>query len=162
MLSGVYRHRFLGSIGFHKNIEVTAKYKSFKITPSVPLLVVYTPNIQSRCSFVVDYQVYNINRNFIKTATPRPRWAFVLTYKNRLSFLPVFDNFFVPTSRVHNYSTRLSSSNVYSLTSVRTNYEKFNIRFSGAKIWNSLESDLKLLSIGAFKARLKFNFISRY
>ena len=39
---------------------------------------------------------------------------------------------------------------------------KFNIRFSRAKIWNSFEPDLKLLSIDAFKARLKSNFISRY
>ena len=86
---------------------------------------------------------------------------FMFKFYNKL--LPaVFDNFFVPTSKVHNYNTRLTSSNAYSLPRVRTNYGKFNIRFSGAKIWNSLEPDLKLLSIGAFKARLKSNFISRY
>lgn len=86
---------------------------------------------------------------------------FMFKFFNKL--LPsAFDDFFVPTSRVHNYSTRLSSSNAYSLPRVRTNYGKFNIRFSGVKIWNSLESELKLLSIGAFKARLKSNFISTY
>ena len=82
-------------------------------------------------------------------------------YYNKL--LPaVFDDFFVQTCKVHNYNTRLSARRTFSLPRVRTNYGKFNIRFSGAKIWNSIESDLKSLSIGAFKARLRNNFILKY
>ena len=86
---------------------------------------------------------------------------FMFKFHNRL--LPaVFDNFFISTSKVHNYNTRLSSQLACSLSRVRTNYGKFNIKFSGSKVWNSLSSDLKLLSIGSFKARLKCNLISRY
>ena len=45
---------------------------------------------------------------------------------------------------------------------VRTNYRKFNIRFSGVKVWNALEPDIKLLSMSTFKARLKSSLISKY
>ena len=86
---------------------------------------------------------------------------FMFKFHNRL--LPaVFDNYFISTSKVHNYNTRLSSQLACSLPRVRTNYGKFNIKFSGSKVWNSLSSDLKLLSIGSFKARIKSNLISRY
>ena len=86
---------------------------------------------------------------------------FMFKFHNRL--LPaVFENYFISTSKVHNYNTRLSSQLACSLPRVRTNYGKFNIKFSGSKVWNSLSSDLKLLSIGSFKARLKSNLISRY
>ena len=45
---------------------------------------------------------------------------------------------------------------------VRANYGKFNIRFSGVKVWNALEPDIRLLSMSAFKARLKSSLISKY
>ena len=86
---------------------------------------------------------------------------FMFKFDNKL--LPaVFDIFSVPTYKVYNYNTKLSSSIVYSLPIVRTNYRKFNIRFSVAKNMESSKADLKLVSIGAFKARLKSNYISRY
>ena len=86
---------------------------------------------------------------------------FMFKFHNKL--LPaVFDNYFISTSKVHNYNTRLSSQLGYSLPRVRTNYGKFNIKLSGSKVWNSLSTDLELLSIGSFKARLKSNLISRY
>ena len=32
---------------------------------------------------------------------------------------------------------------ITNLPKVRTNYAKFNIRFSGAKLWNAIKEDLK-------------------
>ena len=85
----------------------------------------------------------------------------LFVFKFHYKLLPVvFDNYFISTSKVHNYNTRLSSQLVCSLLGVRANYGKFNIKFSGSKVWNSLSSDLKLLSIGSFKAKLKSNLIS--
>ena len=74
----------------------------------------------------------------------------------------VFDTYFRPISTIHNYRTRLSSKDAFSLPRVRTNYGIFNIRFSGVKVWNALEPDIKLLSMSAFKARLKSSLISKY
>ena len=85
----------------------------------------------------------------------------LFVFKFHYKLLPVvFDNYFISTSKVHNYNTRLSSQLVCSLPGVRANYRKFNIKFSGSKVWNSLSSDLKLLSIGSFKAKVKSNLIS--
>ena len=82
---------------------------------------------------------------------------FMFKFHNKL--LPaVFDNYFLLTSKVHNYNTRLSSNHAYSLPTARTNYRIFNIRFTGAKVWNSIEAKFKNLSFKAFKARLKKQF----
>ena len=75
---------------------------------------------------------------------------------------PVFDTYFRTISTIHNYRTRLSSKDAFSLSRVRTNYGIFNIRFSGVKVWNALEPDIKPLSMGALKARLKSSLISKY
>ena len=76
-------------------------------------------------------------------------------FKFHNKLLPVvFDNYFLLTSKVHNYNTRLSSNHAYSLPTVRTNYGIFNIRFTGAKVWNSVEAEFKNLFFKAFKARL--------
>ena len=86
---------------------------------------------------------------------------FMFKFHNNL--LPsVFETYFRPISTIHSYKTRLSAKNALSLPRVRTNYGIFNIRFSGVKVWNSLDPDVKLLSMGAFKARLKSNFIYNY
>ena len=44
----------------------------------------------------------------------------------------------------------------------RTNYGKFNIRFFGAKVWNSIEESLKSKSRTCFKILLKESLISNY
>ena len=44
----------------------------------------------------------------------------------------------------------------------RTNYGKFNIRFIGTKMWNSIQDDLKSKSRTCFKKQLKFSLISSY
>ena len=57
---------------------------------------------------------------------------------------------------------RLTGYHAYSLPTARTNYGIFNIRFTGAKVWNSIEVEFKNLSFKAFKARLKNSFVSKY
>ena len=59
--------------------------------------------------------------------------------------LPViFNNFFLPVNQRHNYSTRLSARSSYSIPKIRTNYGKFNIRYIGAKVWNSIDESQKV------------------
>ena len=50
----------------------------------------------------------------------------------------VFDEYFALVSQKHNYNTKLASRSSYSLPKVRTNYGKFNIRFVGSNVWNSI------------------------
>ena len=57
--------------------------------------------------------------------------------------------------KVHQYETRLASKKSYYLPKAKTNYGKFNIRFSGAKLWNSVPDDLKSESRSCFKKLLK-------
>ena len=87
----------------------------------------------------------------------------IFMYKFHKNQLPaVFDSYFLSISKVHNYSTRLSSTHAYALPKARTNYGKFRIKFIGAKVWNALDADLKTLSFRTFKARLKENFTLNY
>ena len=48
-----------------------------------------------------------------------------------------FKDLFKKVSNRHAYNTRLIVRQTYSLPSVITNYGKFNLRFIGAKIWNT-------------------------
>ena len=57
---------------------------------------------------------------------------------------------------MHQYQTRLASKISYYLPKARANYGKFNIRFFGAKVWNSIEESLlKSKSRTCFKILLK-------
>ena len=75
---------------------------------------------------------------------------------------PVFDTFLKPVTDLHEYNTRFSSNQSFPIPKVRTNYRIFNIRFQGAKIWNSLTKNIKFLSIDKFKKNVKENFIHNY
>ena len=56
-------------------------------------------------------------------------------FKFHKKLLPtVFDTYFRPISTIHNYRTRLSSKDAFSLPRIRTNYGIFNIRISGVKV----------------------------
>ena len=86
---------------------------------------------------------------------------FVHKYHNNL--LPTtFETFFVCVNEVHDYNTRLSSKISYSIPRIRTNYEKFNIRFQGVRVWNSIDENLKSRSPLGFKKKLKIYFIDEY
>ena len=50
----------------------------------------------------------------------------------------------------------------YALPKTRTNYGIFNIRYQGAKIWNAISDNIKLLSLKQFKKKLKSNIIASY
>jgi len=71
-------------------------------------------------------------------------------FKNQL-FPSHFDVFFTSVKETHNYNTRLSSRMTYALPITRTNYGIFNIRCHGAKIWNAISDNIKLLSLKQFK-----------
>ena len=71
----------------------------------------------------------------------------------------VFDSYFQLIKKVHSYNTRLSSK--HALPKARTNYGIFNIKFTGAKMWNLLGASVKSLSIKSFKARLGERFIKK-
>ena len=77
-----------------------------------------------------------------------------LSYDYHNNNLPnLFHSFFTKASSVHSYNTRLASKSSYSIPYARTNYGKFNIRFTGAKVWNSVDEELKNLSKESFKKK---------
>ena len=81
-------------------------------------------------------------------------------YSNRLPL--IFNDFFKSINKVHQYQTRLANKISYYLPKARTNYGKFNIRFFGAKVGNSIEDSLKSESRTCFKNLLKDLLISNY
>ena len=87
-------------------------------------------------------------------------WFMYEYYSNRLPL--IFNGFFMSINKVYQYQTRLASKISYYLPKARTNYGKFNIRFSGVKVWNSIEDSLKSKSRTCFKILLKESLISNY
>ena len=81
-------------------------------------------------------------------------------YSNRLPL--IFNDFFKSINKVHQYQTRLASKISYYLPKARTNYGKSNIRFFGAKVWNSIEESLKFKGRTTFKVLLKESHITNY
>ena len=79
---------------------------------------------------------------------------FIFKFRNNI-LPPVFDSFFIPVCNIHDHCTRHAAGLTYSLPQVRTNYGISNVRFQGARIWNSLDDDVKSLSISQFKKKLK-------
>ena len=50
----------------------------------------------------------------------------------------------------------------YVIPQVRTNYGTFNIRFQGAKVWNDISDDIKLLPLTIFEKNLKLTLLEKY
>ena len=69
---------------------------------------------------------------------------------------------FTKVNQKHSYNTRLASKISYSLPQARTNYGKFNIRYTGVKVWNSIDDQLKTLKNSAFKKNLKDSLLASY
>ena len=87
----------------------------------------------------------------------------VFMYKFYNRHLPsVFDTFFTQVNKRHNYSTRSASKMFYTLPKVRTNYGKFNIRFKGPKVWNSISENYKTFSLSKFKESVKSDLFKDY
>ena len=71
--------------------------------------------------------------------------------------------FCTKVTSIHNYNTRLAAKHSYYLPYARTNYGKFNIRFQGPSVWNTIDDNVKLSSsISVFKKRLKDQYFERY
>jgi hypothetical protein len=73
-----------------------------------------------------------------------------------------FNTYFVEVSKTHKYHTRLASKSSFSLPKVRTNFEKFNIRYTGAQVWNLVDESIKKLSKNKFKIKLKMDLLNNY
>ena len=70
--------------------------------------------------------------------------------------------------KIHGYKTKLFSRITYAIPKARANYEIFNIRFQGAKVWNDISDDIVLLSLSLslslkrFKKKFNSILIVRY
>ena len=74
----------------------------------------------------------------------------------------VFNLFFTKVSQTDSYNTRLASELSFCLPQVRTNYGKFRIRYTGAKVGNSIDEQIKNLKKAAFKGKLKDSLLEVY
>ena len=76
----------------------------------------------------------------------------IFIHKYHKNLLPTtFETFFVRVNEVHDHNTKLSSKIYYLIPRIRINNGKFNIRFQGVRVWNSIDENLKSLSPLAFK-----------
>ena len=84
-------------------------------------------------------------------------------YEDNNGTLPAaFSHFFLPLSSVHQYNTRLAKKKSFYLPKTRTNYGKFNIRFHGVKVWNSIPDNLKDKLFSTFKRHLTESLLDKY
>ena len=76
--------------------------------------------------------------------------------------LSVFNTFFNLGRNILRYNTRLSSRMTYAIPKATTKYRIFNIMFQGAKVWNDISDDIKLLSFKHSKRKFKSILIAKY
>ena len=81
-------------------------------------------------------------------------------YHNQLS--NAYVNFFQSVSSVHQYRTRLASKVSYHTALIRTNYDKFSIKFMGPTVWNQIDEKLKNSSLKSFKQKMKESLLEAY
>ena len=93
-------------------------------------------------------------------------WAFELTGKQRATTeishneltqqkLGCTDEYFVPLSSIHYYSTRLATSKKLFLPRVNSSSGKCSLKFIGPKVWSSIPDDIKFSTTFTFKWKLK-------
>ena len=69
----------------------------------------------------------------------------IFKYKFHNNVLPVaFHSFCTNVTSVHNYNTRLAAKHSCYPPYVKTNYGKFNIRFQGPSVGNTINDKVKL------------------
>ena len=73
-------------------------------------------------------------------------------YNDRLP--KAFNDFFSLVKHKHRHT--------YTLPLIRTNHGLHSLRFYGPKLWNSVDEELKTLSISSIKSKLQLHFISEY
>ena len=81
-------------------------------------------------------------------------------YNDRLP--KAFNDFFSLVKHKHRYNTRHASKITYTLPLIRTNHGLHSLRFYGPKLWNSVDEELKTLSVASIKSKLQLRFISEY
>ena len=84
--------------------------------------------------------------------------VFMFQYYHNMLPKAFDNNYFTFISSKHNYNTRLASKSTYYIDQVRTDYDKFNLHFSGPSIWNNLDEEIKSLSLHLFKQNLTKQF----
>ena len=82
-----------------------------------------------------------------------------LMHKYDTSKLPLaFDGHFVKSSNIHRYSTRSSQNHTYYIPKFRLVRLQKSFRYTGVKIWNNIEKEIKLQTISKFCKNYK-NFL---
>ena len=81
-------------------------------------------------------------------------------YNDRLP--KAFNDFFSLVKHKHQYNTRFASKATYTLQLIRTNHGLNNICFYGPKLWNSVDEELKSLSVSTIISKLQLRFTSEY
>ena len=108
-------------------------------------------------------QCQTVLRNALKTSPNDSIKELWKSTNNHTNIPEYFSDFFTSVNKIHHYyNTRLASRSSYSLPRVRTNYGKFNIRFNGASIWNSIDESIKDLSKIKFKKCLISKILDKY
>ena len=72
-------------------------------------------------------------------------------YKFHNNVLPASLHSFTKVTSVHNYNTRFAAKHSYYLPYARTNFGKFNIRFRGPSVWNTIHDIVKISSSKSVK-----------
>lgn len=85
--------------------------------------------------------------SFHEHSSPIFRKLNIIKLNDLISYHIAFDAFFSKVSEIHYYNTRSAAKQSYYLPKARTNYGKFNIRFQGPKIWNSIDDKIKAVSL---------------
>ena len=108
----------------------------------------------SRESSQVFYKLLDILKfdNIVKLSTC------ILAHKifNKSSNIPsLFHDSLRTVSSLHKFNTRYASKGNFHLPKVRTNTGKFTFVYVASKLWETVPTNLKWLSIGSFKRRYK-------
>ena len=77
-------------------------------------------------------------------------------------FTCIIEKYFTCITFVHRHSTRTSERNDYFLPHFSTSRLQRSIRFFGVKIWNSIPSKFKNLSLKKFISEYKLHLINEY
>ena len=126
--------------------------------------------LQKKCLRIMTFSEYNAHTNllFLKLKILKLTDLIIFhtalfMYDYHTNNLPnSFKSFFNRVNKRHSYNTRLASKTTYSLPLIRTNYGKFNIRFSGAKIWNEIDESFKTMKREKFKRCLCDQLLASY
>ena len=126
--------------------------------------------LQKKAIRIITFSNNNKHTNPIYTKLKTLKLYDVIYFHNALFMydyhsanLPsISDSSFIKVSQRHNYNTRLALKSSFSLPQIRTNYGKLNIRFTGPKVWNSVDEKTKILSKSMFKKELKNCLLESY